>query len=76
MAALNIKTMKFSSNFSDSVEEPSEMMDNSIQTPDDGIVSLSPPRAGPRPGNIDFSTDGKLSESGQLCVTQALGVVM
>ena len=29
MAALNIKTMKFSSNFSDSVEEPSEIMDNS-----------------------------------------------
>ena len=29
MAALNIKTMKFSNNFSDSVEEPSEIMDNS-----------------------------------------------
>ena len=54
----------------------SEMMDNSIQTPDDGIMSLSPPQTGPRPGNINFSTDGKLSESGQLCVTQARGVVM
>jgi len=29
MAALNIKTMKFSSNFNDSVEEPTEILDNS-----------------------------------------------
>ena len=29
MAALNIKTMKFSSNFNDSVEEPTEVLDNS-----------------------------------------------
>ena len=56
----------------------SEMMDNSIQTPDDGILSLSPPQGQtrPRPGNIDFSSDGKLSESGQLCVTQAKSAVM
>ena len=58
----------------------SEMMDNNIQSPDDGILSLSPPLdqavPSPRPGNIDFSSDGKLSESGQLCVTQAKSGVM
>ena len=58
----------------------SEMMDNNIQTPDDGILSLSPPLdqvvPRPRPDNINFSSDGKLSESGQLCVTQARSAVM
>lgn len=53
------------------IKMASDMMNNSIQTPDDGIPSLRPPQPGPRPGTIDFSSDGKLSESGQLCVTQA-----